>query len=81
MKGVPVHAFDLVPLLTSGPLLEAGLVDVVPAGRFAPDYLFGVGFELREADGTVAVDGFAFAPVILVTARFVYGAWGRILED
>lgn len=74
MKSVPVHTFDLIPLLTSGPLLEASLVDVVPAGRFAPDNLFSLGFELCEADGTVAVNCFAFARVILVTASFVCGA-------
>jgi len=80
-ESVPIHAFDLIPLLTGGPLLEACLVDVIAAGRFAPDYLLGRGFELREANGTVAVDGFAFARVIVVAACFVIRGRGRVGED
>ena len=39
---VPVDAFDRVSLLTSCPLLETGLMDVVATGCLAPYYLFGV---------------------------------------
>lgn len=56
-------------------------MDIVAAGRFAPDYLFGRGFELREADGAVAIDGFAFAGVVVVGAALVVGARWRVLED
>ncbi len=56
-------------------------MDIVAAGRFAPDYLLGRGFELREADGAVAVDGFAFAGVVLVASALVVGTRWRVLED
>lgn len=56
-------------------------MDVVAARRFAPDDLLGRGFELREADGAVAVDGFAFAGVIVVAACLVIRGRGRVGED
>ena len=56
-------------------------MDIIAARRFAPDYLFGLGFELRKADGAVAVDSFAFARVVVVVARLVFGVRGGVLED
>jgi hypothetical protein len=44
-------------------LIEAFLVDVVSARGFAPDDLF-FGFELHEANGTVALHGLAVTIVV-----------------
>lgn len=45
-------------------MLEASLVDVVSAGGFAPDSRFA-GLEFHEANGTVALDGFSLAILVL----------------
>jgi len=79
-KYVPIHAFHLLSLLTSCPLLEACLVDVVAAGSFAPDYLLVLRFEFCEANGAVAVDGFALAGMVVVGAGFVFRTERGVLK-
>lgn len=55
-----IHARDLNPTSASPrPLLETVFVDVVAAGRAAPDDLFSGRDEFGEADRAVAGDGFA----------------------
>lgn len=61
-----------------GPLLEAFRVDVVAAGGFAVDYVFGgEGGEFRVADWAVAFDGFAVAVDFLPFFFFRLLCWRR----
>lgn len=63
---LPVNASDLLTLLTRSPLLKTPPVDIVPTGGLAPYDFFGFGRKFREADGAVAVNGFAVGRVLWV---------------
>lgn len=73
---LPVHAANTTGCAGCGrPLIEAALVDIVPARCLAPDEFF-VGFEFHEADGTVAFDWLAVAILCLARGGF-HAAQGR----
>lgn len=56
-------------------------MNIIPARSFTPDYFLGVGFKGSEADGTVTVDGFAFAGVVGFGCGSVFGVCGGGGED
>lgn len=62
---LPVYTADSVCTLRHGPPLEAHLVHVVAACRFAPDYFFGLWIKFHEADRAVTLDRFSLSRRIL----------------
>lgn len=61
-----INTFHLLSAcLRSRPLLKTLAMDVVSAGRAAPDDVFA-GLEFHDAHGTVAFDGLAVAGVVAV---------------